>query len=244
MSTQQDTPTSPTAAEPTPPETTSGREALGLLLALVLLTVVYYHGDPRGWGLAGPDNPALGQWLQRYSRFVWFGLNFVLLFGVPALVIRVGWRERLSDYGLGLGQPRLWDLLAPALLMIPVVVWASRLPSLQAYYPLVPLAREGVGGFLLSATGWLVYFFAWEFFFRGFLLHLLLRRGPALAILVQTIPFVMMHYGKPEAESWGAILAGLALGFMAWRGRSMLSCWLLHWAVAVSLDLLVVVWRL
>jgi membrane protease YdiL (CAAX protease family) len=53
----------------------------------------------------------------------------------------------------------------------------------------------------------------------------------------------MMHFAKPEVEAFAAIIAGMALGWMAYRGKSMLGAWALHWAVAISLDLLVVLWK-
>jgi len=49
------------------------------------------------------------------------------------------------------------------------------------------------------------------------------------------VPFVMMHYNKPALESYGAIIAGVALGLMAYRSKSFIGCWLLHWAVAVAM---------
>ncbi len=220
---------------PSRTETVAGpawRENAGLLLAVVLLALVYYHGRIHALG-------------ERWEIFGWFGVNFLLLFLVPAAVILGIWRQRLSDFGLGWGRPAVWGryLAAYAVIMIPVIILASRLPSLRDYYPRYPYARESAGWFLLASAGWLVYFFAWEFFFRGFLLNLLAPRYGGIAIVVQTLPFVMMHFPKPEVETLSAVMAGLALGVMAYRGRSMLGTWLLHWFVAGFLDLLVVVWR-
>ncbi len=73
---------------------------------------------------------------------------------------------------------------------------------------------------LIGMAGWLVYFFAWEFHFRGFLLGVLKRRFGILAIVIQTVPFVMMHFGKPSSESLAAVVAGIALGWWAYRSRS------------------------
>jgi membrane protease YdiL (CAAX protease family) len=216
----------------TPPPTPAWRETGGLLLAAALLAVVYYHGEIHRLG-------------PRWELFGWFGVNFVVLFGVPALVIRLIWRQPLSDYGLGRGKPEVWGkyLLAFGAVMVPVIVLASRVPSLHNYYPRYPFARESAWWFLAAAGGWLVYFFAWEFFFRGFLLNLLAPRYGGIAIAVQTVPFVLMHLPKPETEAFAAIIAGVALGIMAYRGKSMLGTWLLHWGVAVLMDVMVVVWR-
>lgn len=208
------------------------REAAVLLLSLPLLAIPYYHGSP---SFVAPE----------YQFFWWVGLNAVCLLGVPVLVVALVWREPLEEWGLGLGRPAIWGRYAVGLwaVMLPVLVWASRMPSLQAYYPRYAWARTSTGAFLASAAAWLVYFLAWEFFFRGFLLFALLRRHPpVVAIAVQTVPFVLMHLPKPEVEALASIVAGVVLGWMAYRGRSVVGCWLLHWACAVMLDLLIVMW--
>jgi hypothetical protein len=222
-------------AQPTPSDAGAApawRENGGLLLSLVLLWIVYYHGQ-----ITSLDD--------HWQRFSWFGINFLALFVMPALVIKFVFRQRLSDYGLRLGEPRIWGryLLGYGALMVPTIVLASRLPSLHNFYPLYPYARYSAGWFALSSLGWLVYFFSWEFFFRGWMLNLLAPRYGGIAIVVQTIPFVLMHFSKTEIEALSAIVAGVALGIMAYRGKSMLGTWTLHWFIAFLMDLLVVVWR-
>ncbi|MBP8954056.1 MAG: CPBP family intramembrane metalloprotease [Armatimonadetes bacterium] len=210
------------------------REAVCLLYAAVGLSLVFFHGRPRNmdadWGL-----------------FVWFGVNFLVLFCVPALIIRLGWKHPLARYGLQWGDFRIWGRYFAVFFagMVPLIILISRDPGFAMYYPRFSLARIHAGYLLLSAGGWLVYFFAWEWFFRGFMLFALAPRlGAGTAILVQTIPFVMMHYPKIEAEAWSSIICGIALGLMAYRGRSFVGTWLLHWLVATSMDVLVVLWPL
>lgn len=214
------------------PAPTPVQEATALVLAVAMLTVVHYHGS---LGL-----PASSRW----QLFAWFGVNFVCLFLVPAVLVTAVWRRSLADFGVQLGNWRWW--LKPALVflavMVPVIVLASRWPSFQGYYPRYVWARGDMRAFLLSEAGWLVYFFAWEFFFRGFLLFVLTPRFGWLAIFVQMIPFVMAHFPKPEAEAASAIIAGVALGTMAYYGRSFFGTWLLHWTVAALMDAMVVLW--
>ena len=235
------------AWKPMLPETFPVRETAGMLLAVVLLWLVYYHGDPHTWPqswlrVIGPDWP---QWVEHWGRHCWFALNFVALFLVPAAVIKLVWKERLRDYGLGLGEPRVWGryFLLFAAVMLPVVIWSSRMPSLREFYPIIRWAGDSPSNFAIAAAGWLVYFFAWEWFFRGFLLNLFARRYGAIAIVVQAVPFVLMHFPKPEVEAFASIIAGMALGYMAYRGKSFLGAWAIHWLVAISVDLLVVLSR-
>ena len=81
-------------------------------------------------------------------------------------------------------------------------------------------------------------FLSLEFFFRGFLLHGLRRALGANAIFVMLVPYCMIHYGKPMPETIGAIGAGLILGTLAMRTRSIWGGVMIHVGVAVSMDML------
>jgi hypothetical protein len=209
------------------------KAAVILLLGIVVLTVVHYHPNPLHLDM-------------RFRLFSWQGLNFLLLFVVPVLVIKLVFRESLRDYGLQLGDWRTWGkwLLLFLVVFLPCAVIASRLPEFHRYYPRYQPMLVNHWLVWVSMAGWLVYFCAWEFFFRGFMLFGLGKRIGALAIVVQMVPFVMAHFPKPELESWAAIIAGIALGLMAWRSRSFVGTWLLHWLAATAMDLFVVFWPL
>lgn len=205
-----------------------------VLVSTAMLLVVYYHRGDFGW---------LPFKAQR-ARLGWFGLNFLCLFVVPALLTTLVLKRSLADIGFTVGDWRL-SLRYAALygaVTIPVVLVASRWPSFQAYYGRYLWGREDIPWLLIFHAGWLVYFFAWEFFFRGFLLLMLGERFGAAAIALQTMPFVMMHFPKPEMESVAAIVAGVALGWWAWRTRSFIGPWLLHWACSAVMILSVLFW--
>jgi len=223
-----------------PPESIYGfpvRESVVLLYCIIGLTFSFYHASLRSIDGLTSD--------QRL--FLWFGTNFVVLFVVPALLIRFVLRRPLSDYGLRWGNFAIWGRYFAFYLavMIPVILIISREPSFHDYYPRCKLARISDLWLILSTLGWLLYFFAWEWFFRGFMLFgLAPRMGGALAIMVQMIPFVMMHYLKLEAETWSSIICGIVLGLMAFRGKSFVGTWILHWLVQTMMNLAVVWWPL
>ena len=77
-------------------------------------------------------------------------------------------------------------------------------------------------------------FFALEFFFRGVLLHGLAARIGPVAVFIALIPYVMIHLTKPLAETLGSILAGLVLGFLSLRTRSVYLGAALHFGVAAN----------
>ena len=81
-------------------------------------------------------------------------------------------------------------------------------------------------------------FVALEFFFRGFLLFTLERALGAYAIFVMIVPYCMIHFHKPVAEVAGAIFAGIVLGTLAMRTRSIWCGVLIHVSVAWTMDLL------
>ena len=79
--------------------------------------------------------------------------------------------------------------------------------------------------------------FAWEFVWRGFLLFGLEEKFGYYAVLIQMIPFVILHNGKPYMETFGAIIGGIALGILAFRTRSFLYCVIVHIGVMFTIDL-------
>jgi uncharacterized protein len=208
------------------------KSAVILTLGVLLLLVVHYTHFP-----GVPD---------RYRLFAWFGLNVVLLLFVPLLVIRFVFKERPADYGFQMGEVRLWGKYLGLFLLvfIPCALIASRLPEFADYYPRYHYARENHVLLIYSSLGWLAYFAAWEFFFRGFMTMGLGKRLGAIAIFIQMVPFTMAHFPKPELESLAAIVAGIALGLMAWRSKSFVGPWLLHWFAATTMDVFVVFWPL
>jgi uncharacterized protein len=77
-----------------------------------------------------------------------------------------------------------------------------------------------------------------EFFFRGFLVLGLKPSLGRYSILIALAPYCMIHYHKPTIEAFGAIGAGFVLGSLAWRTETIVYGWFLHYAVALTMDLL------
>ena len=60
----------------------------------------------------------------------------------------------------------------------------------------------------------------------------------SLAIFVMVVPYATVHFTKPFAECMGSIIAGIALGTIALRTRSIWGGAALHATVGLSMDLL------
>ena len=56
------------------------------------------------------------------------------------------------------------------------------------------------------------------------------------AIFAMCVPYVMIHYGKPYLEASVAFIAGVALGSLSMRTKSIYSGFLVHVTVAILMD--------
>ena len=153
--------------------------------------------------------------------------RFVLEFIIPVAIILLVWREDPRRYGLRLGDWRLGLVVVVlGVAGLAVVIWfLGRLPDFRAYYTDTIAGRPTWR--LIIDTG--VDLLAWEFFFRGWLMWALARKYGTDAIWLQVIPFALMHVWKPEIEQLSTLVGGAFFGLLAWRTRSFLWGWLLHW---------------
>lgn len=207
--------------------------------------VGYLHEVVGGRFDTHPARAALGY-------FWWFGTS-VMLYMLMPLVLAVATKGSFHRrYGLGLGDWKAGLAITALFLavMMPLTAWAQTWPAFQGQYPLAGNGAYTVslGGdktavswslFLAYEAAYFAYFIAWEFFFRGWMLHGLLPSwGRAGAILAPMAPFAVMHLGKAEVEALGSIVAGIALGVLALRTRSFWYGALIHGVIAVWMDVL------
>ena len=128
--------------------------------------------------------------------------------------------------------------------MVPVLLYISTTERFLTYYPFYKLqSGEPLWPrFCIWEAFYVLQFFALEFFFRGFLVLGLRHRFGFYAIFAMMVPYCMIHFGKPMPETFAAIIAGIVLGFMSLKTRSI---WLgagIHVAVALGMDFLSL-WR-
>lgn len=182
------------------------------------------------------EDPVRGAMLSFAGFFVLAGL-------VPALIVKLVFRERLADYGVGLGNRG--RTAGSLLIMVPVILivayGASRIPAIRSYYPVNPKAGESPAFFGVHALTYLLFYMGWEFHFRGFMqLGLKDSIGPANAVFVQVMASTLLHIGTPGLEAYGAIVGGLWWGFLVFANRSILSGMLQHMLLGLALDCFIV----
>lgn len=183
---------------------------------------------------------------QLFSLAYWVIIIQLFYVLFPVIVIKTVFREKLSDYGFQTGRllKEFYIYLAFFLFMVPVVLFFSRTESFQMRYPFYHLQQ----GEPLWPNFWywqFMYFFqfiAVEFFFRGFLVHGLKKTFGFYSVLIMTIPYCMIHFGKPFPETIAAIIAGIILGTLSLRTRTIWMGVAIHYSVALSMDL-AAVWQ-
>ena len=170
----------------------------------------------------------------------WFGFQGITGFVLPVLLLTWVFRRPPAEIGLGLGDWKLAGALAGLYLPIVAVgTWVlSADAGFQAQYPHFTAAATDWRLFVAYELLYLFYWVGWEYLWRGFVLF---GTAPALgapmAIVVQTVPFAILHAAKPPAEAYLSILGGLALGALVWRCRSFWIAVPIHAAQMLLLDL-------
>jgi membrane protease YdiL (CAAX protease family) len=223
-----------------PPSGTYRWQILVVLVTVaVSLTLQEYIGD-RGFfeehfKPSGPQD-------QYYALrgFAWWSGWRVTGYVILPLVTLALMRERIRDYHL---SPRgffkhLWVYVVLFCLVLPAVLAASRTGSFRHTYPFYRLANRSYFDLWAWEGLYAAQFVALEIFFRGFILHALRRVCGSNAIFVMIVPYCMIHYGKPMPETFGAIGAGIILGTLAMRTRSIWGGVLIHIGVATTMDML------
>ena len=186
-----------------------------------------------------------------FGSDVYLGTWFVFMmfipvgFGVPYCVVRFVLRESIQDYGFSLGDIKegvmLMLILIPAYVLAPLV---SAYIGTERYYTYLTEP-----GFLkpltvaLHAISYGSFVFGFEFLFRGFLLFGLyqgmnetrISKWIAVATSAALSAFCLM--GLPWVFPISALLAGIPLGLVNVRMRSIAYAAFFHWNVGVWSDI-------
>ena len=151
--------------------------------------------------------------------------RLLLYLVVPMLVVLLLFHESPTAYGFTLGDWRAGLVLTAAavVLIAPVLRLSGHGGAMAAYY-----------GPQVSGLPWNTFLdlLGWEFFFRGFILFTYARKLGPEALWLQAVPFALAHIGKPEVETLSTIFGGFVFGWVAYRTRSFVYPFLIHWFVA------------
>lgn len=229
-----------------------GKTLAVLLIGLLGVTTFWYLGRSdsyhRFFGAPELDYQTLGP-IQSSMYFSVSGVVTRIL--IPFALLWVFYRQ--SPRMLGMTRPFQhqpgamphlgWIYVVLGLVMIPFLLYASGLGSFQDKYPLsrtlvAPDNTVWLTHLLVYQLFYFFVFFSGEFFWRGFFVFGFERGLGLYALAFMTVPYVTVHFGKPFPETLGAIVTGYVLGFLALKHRSAWGGVLLHYYIALSMDLL------
>jgi membrane protease YdiL (CAAX protease family) len=224
------------------------RPFLALVLIAVILVMQEYYGGRQFFEttimpfLTDMNTSHPGVKLQLYDDlygFGWWAVTRVFGYTLPFLVWKFFYREdSLLDFGLRVRG--FWDhawiyglFLA---VVLPAMLVVSRSPDFGTYYPFYKYSTRSWFDFLAWEAMYFCQFFALEMFFRGFWLGVLRRSFGSGAIFAMAVPYCMIHFGKPYLEACGAIVAGIALGSLSMKTKSIYQGFMVHITVAGLMD--------
>ncbi len=218
------------------------REAVVALVycAVMLTAMEYFFIPPRLESIL--SGPGVGGWYEP-SLMAGLGWSLSCLIGfalIPMLLLKFSGQSVASHGFAAKGFfSHLWVYLLLYVLMVPLIYLASLQPDFKNLYPFIPEAKKSLPVYFSWELAYVLQFFCLEFFFRGYLLYMLERHMQKwVAIAVMVVPYTMIHFHKPFPETYGAVIAGMALGYLSLKYRSWLGGAVLHSLVALTIDFL------
>ncbi|MFN8382419.1 MAG: CPBP family intramembrane glutamic endopeptidase [Anaerolineales bacterium] len=152
--------------------------------------------------------------------------RLILYLIIPLFIILILFRENPKEYGFSLGDWKLGLIYTSLgiLFMAPVIyLLGSGNASMRLFYQ-----------HFLPGLPWTTFLdlIGWEFIFRGWLLFAYARKMGHNALWLQAVPFALAHMGKPEIETLSTIFGGFLFGWVAYRTKSFVWPFLIHWFIA------------
>jgi membrane protease YdiL (CAAX protease family) len=230
-----------------------------MLTAIILLLLYGTHGNIellgcicKKWSAPGVNtcgrDPILSciPWDREFISF--FG-GFFLLVIIPCIIIKFGFKDKLSDYGLGLPAKEDRKTAFSFFLLLFTVscfflFFTAKNTSMQAVYPFYKTFKS-IPEFTIYELTYLPFFIVIEFIFRGYiLLGLANNKGNAetpfsvgiASILISMLAYNIWHLGKPLPELWSTPVWGIIAGAGIYRLRSIWPVVAAHWLMNVWLD--------
>ena len=225
------------------------RPLVALTAAAVILTLQDYYGGRVTYdevlrpllerlAIKHPKAIQLFKYDELYG-FAWWAATRIAGYVLPLAIWKICFpRDSILDMGFRLRGflDHAWIYAFFLALVLPAMVAVSLQPDFGGYYPFYKQSSRSWFDLLAWEAMYFAQFFALEVFFRGFWLGALRRSFGAGAIFSMAVPYCMIHYGKPFLEANGAIVAGIALGSLSMKTKSIYQGFLVHITVAGLMD--------
>ena len=233
------------------------RPLVALVTCALILTMQEYFGGRNffeevirpsmaHYEIAHPNAFRLVKYDELYGFGWWVFTRVMGYVVIPFPVYKLFFRdESLLDLGLRTKGffKHAWIYGLFLAVVLPALLIVAHEPDFGSYYPFYKLSSRSWFDFLTWEAMYFVQFFALEMFFRGFWLGALRKSFGSGAIFAMAVPYCMIHYGKPYLEACGAVVAGIALGSLSMKTKSIYQGFLVHITVAGLMDWLALMHR-
>ena len=229
------------------------RPLVTLTLGALILAMQEYYGHLSFYsqklapliasGLQADRHQAMRANLDLYAELygrIWWGLVRIGGYVTPYFVWRFAFpRDSLRDLGLRFAgfRQHAWLYALFVVVMVPILLVVSRQPDFGTYYPIYSKAGRSWIDFLTWEAIYIGQFVGLEMFFRGWWIRTTRIFGTG-AIFSMIVPYCMIHFGKPYLEACAALIAGVVLGSLSIRTRSIWAGVSVHVTVAILMDVL------
>ena len=223
--------------DPQPP-TRAVWEVLGLYLVAGIVLALNYYAAGKVYVWLPDDWVRNG---QPGARRICWAVSVAVFYTVPTvLYVKLALRRSIRDIGFTLRGARrhlpIYGLMAAV--VFPLVFLVSGTPHFLATYPMAREAANHDIQLALWLAAYALQFVALEFFFRGFLVLGPQRVLGAWTIPIMVVSYMTLHFQKPYLETTAAVFAGVALGMVAMKTRSILAGIVLHITVAWTMEIM------
>ena len=212
--------------------------ALSVSLVLSVIYLLFRNWLMGGWIRLEPGWTSIGHaWVLHLGAFLILGVVPFLLRTRGGITFREQIRAVWAAYPL-------WMKVTAVLIAIGISIGSNTDPCLRSAYPIPDATPWSIVRYLAFMPSYLIYYIAFEYHYRGFLLPVLRERfGSTPALLLQSIPPTLLHIGLCPSELMGSFPGQLALGWIALRGGSYWPAVILHAITGITLDITILLSR-
>lgn len=198
-----------------------------IFLTWHFLHQVVFHKD-----FCRPLNRIGAYFFYRLSGFFFLGL---VSYGVAMYCLNFS----PDDIGIGftLGPVgKKWVLIA-AIALPALMLWIGPKKENLWQNPKIRAKHWTWSLVVLNTLSWIIYLFAYEFFFRGFLLFPCIAEfGLVWAIVINVILYTLAHADQGRAMMVGAVVFSIVLSLISYYSGNFYAAFLIHVINACSND--------
>lgn len=164
--------------------------------------------------------------------------GFIICGWIPGILFFTFFTQSPADIGLSLGLNKVYRyLFGIPLIIVGINYFLANNPAIFSRYPQMRFREWTKARLALSAVGWTIYLFGYEFLFRGILFFLVYHSyGLFASLAVNVIIYSAAHISKGKAEMIGAIPFGILLCCMSLLTNSIILPFLIHLSLALSTE--------